>query len=144
MNNSNNNNNTKDNENVEKENEDYDLPVDSGELSQIISSILLFVNALFTVFLRIFQLGAVIVSWVWFLITVLPYLSLFIGITGVMIPYTLWQDTIIEEIDYFFRCRVYPIYITWPRQLIVIVQMIWDPLVCYYDATMWLPFGIIQ
>jgi hypothetical protein len=135
---------TQTNEEDDDSNKDYALPVDSSELTQIAGALLLFINSLIAVVLRIFQLLFVVVSWVWFFVTMLPYLSLFIGVTGIMIPYVLWQDTIIEEIDFMFRCRIYPVYITWPRQLLVIIQMIWDPLVCYYDATVWLPFGIIQ
>lgn len=61
-----------------------------------------------------------------------------------MVPYVLYQDVVIEEVDFFMRCRFYPFWQTWPRQFLTIAQMIYDPLICWWDATFWLPLGIIQ
>lgn len=126
--------------------DDSNLPFESSgdELSSIGTGIILFASACAILLLRILQLVAVIFSWLWFLVTVTPYLAVGIGITFVMIPYVYNQDTIMEEVDFFMRCRFEPFYNTWPRQLITIVQMVFNPLICYYDATFWLPFGILQ
>jgi hypothetical protein len=123
-----------------------DLPVDSGadDLGKIAGSVFVFMGALFTLLLRIIQLIAVVFSWFFFIVSMLPWIAVGVGVTLAMVPYVLYQDVVIEEVDFFMRCRFYPFWQTWPRQLLAIAQMIYDPLICWWDATFWLPLGIIQ
>lgn len=129
-------------------NDDDDTPLDStggGEdLGKIAGSLFIFFGALGTLLLRIIQLVAVLFSWFFFIVSMLPWIAVGVGITLVMVPYVLYQDVVIEEVDFFMRCRFYPFWQTWPRQLLGVLQMVYDPLICWWDATFWLPLGIIQ
>jgi hypothetical protein len=123
-----------------------DTPINSsgGDLGKIAGSIFAFMGALFTLLLRIIQLIAVVFSWFFFIVSMLPWIAVGVGVTLAMVPYVLYQDVVIEEVDFFMRCRFYPFWQTWPRQLISILQMVYDPLICWWDGTFWLPTGIIQ
>jgi len=130
---------------AEEDDEENDsFPVDTDELSEVGAAVLLFISAIGVLILRILQIFVVFISWLWFLYSVSPILFFGFGLAIVNVPYVIYQDTIIQEIDFFMRCRVFPFYQTWPRQLIVIIQMIWNPLICYYNATEWLAYGVIQ
>lgn len=124
--------------------DDGDTNNSEDTATDIITALVVFIAAIVTLLFRLLSLIAVVISWFFFLLSVAPYLLLGVGVGIILIPYVQYQDTVIEEIDFFLRCRVFPFYNTWPRQLVVFVQFFWNPLICYYDAVMWLPFGIIQ
>lgn len=129
--------------------DDDDTPLDSSgggneDMGKIAGSMIVFFGTLATLLLRLVQLGAVVFSWFFFIVSMLPWIAVGVGITLVMVPYVLYQDVVIEEVDFFMRCRFYPFWQTWPRQLLAVLQMVYDPLICWWDATFWLPLGIIQ
>jgi len=113
-------------------------------MGKIAGSLFVFFGALLTLLLRLIQLVAVVFSWFFFIVSMLPWIAVGVGITLVMVPYVLYQDVVIEEVDFFMRCRFYPFWQTWPRQLLAVLQMVYDPLICWWDATFSLPLGIIQ
>lgn len=117
---------------------------DEDTTTAVVSALVVFIAAIVTLLFRLLALVAVVISWFFFLVSVMPYLLVGVGIGVVLIPYVQYQDTVIEEVDFFLRCRFYPFYQSWPRQLLVIIQLFYNSLICYYDAVMWLPFGILQ
>lgn len=110
----------------------------------IITAVLYFISAIGTWFLRAIQVIAVSVSWFWFLISLTPYLFIVGTITVAAVPYIMYQDIIFEEVDFFARCRLVPFYYAWPRQVIVLIQLIYDPLICWWNAFAWVPYAIIR
>lgn len=131
----------------EDDEEDYEdkgvLESDEG-VEKVGTAIVLFMGAIVTFLIRVVELVAVVLSWLYFLLSISPWLFLGVGLTVAMVPYVKYQDIIFEEIDFAARCYVYPFWQSWPRELILIIQMLWNPLICFYDATVWLPYGIFQ
>lgn len=115
-----------------------------NQSTQIISALVFFLAALGTLFFRVVQLVAVFISWFFFIVSISPYLFLVGVITVGAIPYVKYQNVIIEEIDFFARCRLEPLYVNGPRELIVFIQLLYDALICWWNAFAWLPYGIVR
>ena len=115
-----------------------------NQSTQIISALVFFLAALGTLFFRVFQLVAVFISWFFFIVSISPYLFLVGVITVGAIPYVKYQSIIIQEIDFFARCRLEPLYVNGPRELIVFIQLLYDALICWYNMFAWLPYGIVR
>lgn len=138
--------------NVDEENVDEELEEQEEDKSilylnqstSIFTAFIYFVSTFGAVFLRLFQIGAVIISWFWFLVSISPYLLLAGFITASTIPYVLYQDIIIEEVDFFARCRLEPYYTTGPRELLLFIQLIYSPTICWYNAWSWVPYAIVS
>ncbi len=118
------------------------VAIDSG--SEFVVGIMAFIGALITLFLRLIQLIAVVFSWLFFIASVSPYIFISFGLVAVTIPYVYYQDVMMEEFDYFMRCLATPYYHGWPRELLLIVQQFYEPLICWWNSVMWLPYGIVQ
>lgn len=100
--------------------------------------------AMVIVGLRILGLAFAILSWIFFVVSVLPYVVLAFAISVAMIPWVQYHDDILEDIEFGMRCRVEPFYRTWPRMLLTLMRILYDPLVCWYDIIVWFPFGATQ
>lgn len=64
----------------------------------------------------------------------LPWLLVAVAITALMIPWVNYHDVAIEEAEHLMRGVVYPFWRDTLRQLVVIVQSLYDPLICWFDA----------
>lgn len=108
--------------------------------------------ATLTLALRFIGIFFAVLSWVFFVVSALPYLVLALALSIAMIPWVEYHDQIIENVSLFFkmlqtrrrvltllvlqvefgmRCRIEPFYYTWPRQLIILMRLLYDPLVCW-------------
>lgn len=100
--------------------------------------------ALAAVGIRLMALGSALLSWFFFMFSISPYLFLALTISLLMIPYVEYQADIIEDIEYGMRCEIEPFYRTWPRQLLILLRILYDPTVCWYDIIVWYPYGVTQ
>lgn len=100
--------------------------------------------AALTLALRIVGLFFAILSWIFFVFSISPYIAISLAFSLLMIPWVNYHDQILENIEFGMRCRVEPFYRTWPRNLLILIRILYDPLVCWYDIIVWFPFGVTQ
>lgn len=126
---------SEDDENVLSQEEQEDKsPAYLSQATGIFSGLFYFVSALGALFFRLIQLVAVVFSWFWFVVSILPYLFIVGCVTVAIVPYVAYQDVLVEELDFWLRCRLEPYYYAGPRELILFIQLLYDPLICWYNA----------
>jgi hypothetical protein len=96
-----------------------------------------FAGALVPFVLRTVELGSVVLSWFFFVLSTWPLAILFVVSLLFTISFVPYAPTAIANLEYVMRCSVYPYYQTWPVMVVTFVQTVFNPVICWYQR---LPF----
>ncbi len=61
-----------------------------------------------------------------------------------MYPIITYQDTFIEQAEWFLRSQLYPFYRDTLRPILVFFQVIYDNLICWFNAIQYWLYGIVR
>lgn len=110
----------------------------------LLQSLSVFLGAVAAFFLRIFALITTILGSVGSLFSFVPLLIVALLVTAVAIPWVNYHDRIVEEAEYGMRTKIYPFYRDTVREFVNILRLIYNPLICWWNAFNWWWFGLFQ
>lgn len=103
-----------------------------------------FVGAIFAFVLRVLSFFLVILSWVGVVLQSLPFIIVALVVTAVMIPWISYHDRIIEEAEYGMTAHVFPAWRDNVRNFVNVLRRVYNPLICWWNATNWWFFGLYR
>lgn len=83
-------------------------------------------------------------AWIFTLIAYFPIIFILLAITALMIPWTRYHDSVVENVEFALRCRITPVWIEVVRPFVNLFRIIWNPLICWWNALQWFAFGWMQ
>jgi hypothetical protein len=88
----------------------------------------------------IFSIFGVLAS----LMSALPVILIGLGVTLAMLPWVVYHDSIIEQVELAARGTIYPIWRDYIREIVVFLREIYDPLICWWNALNWWGYGMVR
>lgn len=74
----------------------------------------------------------------------IPWLFVLFVIGLISIPWVFYHDTIIEEVEFTMRCRVYDFYRVFIRPFLRLGQVLFNVVICPYNGLNWWTYGLMD
>ena len=83
-------------------------------------------------------------GWLLSLVSYFPVIFVLAAIGFLMIPWVSYHDRIIENVEFAMRCRVGPVWQEFLSPIFRLFQILWNPLICWWNALNWFSYGWIE
>lgn len=101
--------------------------------------------AIINLLIRILYLIFVVIAWAFSLLAYIPAILAFAGIAVGMYFVISYGDVAVENVEFGMRCRVFPFYTESVRPILAgIIQPFFNELICWWNAFVWFPYGVIR